>query len=290
MQNLEWLNQNALRAYPLQEDAPRIPRIDGQLVPDMALPNSLLLDLTITLTGTGNECVYLSRVVLAGSFVSLTFSNVDTGKPMLVGTVDTSAYSADANISVPLAEADDTACASGRMVIGNLTRVRESWSDGVYVFDADQTPVEFCVVKGLPQGINGIRVVDGGNVSDLITGEIRLVAGENVRLQYDSVTNTITINAEPGAGYFADCGPCAVENNVVRTINGIPLQDVLLVSGNECIEITESGNEIKIVDKCSTPCCGCEELATATKKLSELDKLTSSIQIYWNKLDSALSL
>ena len=145
-------------------------------------------------------------------------------------------------------------------------------------------------MHGLPPGVNGLRVIDKENVSDLITGEVRLVAGENVRLQYDSVTNTITVHAIPGAGYFADCGPCPVESNVVRTINGIPLQDVVLASGNECIEITTSGNEIRIVDKCSTPCCGCEELAVATQKLSELDKQTSSLQIYWTKLDTALSL
>lgn len=287
MQNLEWLNQNSLRAFPFAEDMQRMPTVEGVKLTGLQLPNSFLLDFHITIPGNGGERVFLSRLVLAGTLVSLTFSKLDGGDAA-VGMAEIDVNS-NSYVNIILNPTPENPGAEGRIVIGNIASMREYWPDGVYTFERDQTELEFCLVRSASAQLSGIRVKDGDNMSETLTGIVTLVAGQNVRLGY-SDDNTITIDAIPGEGYFESCGDCPVSDNIVRTINGIPLRDVVLVSGNDCIEITESGNSITITDKCSTPCCGCEELELATEKLIEFDKLTTDIGEYRNRLQAAVNL
>lgn len=290
MQNTEWLNRNALRAYPIQENMGRAPSINKVPVNDLQLPNALLLDFNMCVPGDGTERVWLSRLVFAGNVLSLTFSEIAGGTVIATATADVSGYPASAYITLSLLAAYGHDGVTGRVVIGNLASIRETWADGVYEFSSDQTEMEFCLIRTVAAQLSGVRVVANGNTSPLLTGTIKLVAGENIKLVYRESDNAIVINAVPGEGYFENCGPCPVSDNIVRTINGIPLQDVKLVAGNPCMNIETSGDTITFTDLCSTPCCGCSELEAATTKLTEFDALTSDIQTYRNNLEGAIAL
>ena len=78
--------------------------------------------------------------------------------------------------------------------------------------------------------------------------------------------------------------------NVVRTINGIPIQDLQLKSNSECLDISAAAGVITFTDNCSKPCCGCEELAfltTAVRTLqASLDQLDALSQQLTTRIDA----
>jgi hypothetical protein len=287
MQNLEWLNENSLRAYPIRENMGRHPRVQGTLIGGVQLPNKLLLDFNIAVPGTGNERIWLSRVITAGSLVSFTFSEILSGAVIATASVDLTSYNEGDYVQVPLVAASGYTGVTGRISVAKTSEL-EDWLDGIYDFDSDQTELEFCLVRNVAGQLSGLRAENGGNLSELLTGTVKIIAGSNIKISYNEEDNSLTFSAIPGEGYVDSCGECPVADNIVRTINGIPMKDVKLISGNDCIEITTSGNTITITDKCSTPCCGCSELEAATTRLAEFDALTTDIQTYRTRLENAI--
>lgn len=286
LQNQEWIDQNRNRAYPLAEDMLKHPSVNGTVLESMTLPDHLLLDFQLLVLGGEGTRVWLSKYVRAGAFVGLEFSDVRSGA--LIATASANLTQAPGVIYLELQPV--TPGAQGRVVIGNPDNYIDTWPDGIYEFESGQTELEFCCVRDVGGQLSGIRISDRGNLSSVLSGIVTLKAGENARLSLDPDTKVITVDVIPNAGYFADCGECPVADNIVRTVNGIPLKDLQLVSGNDCVDISVSGNKIIVTDKCSTPCCGCEELKLATQKLSELDTLTDDISAYRNNLSQALTL
>ncbi len=69
--NLEWLNLNSLRAYPFKEDASLRP---VNVVGDIRIPNSLVVDMILTIPSDEDVSVYLSRLVYAHPTLIFYFS------------------------------------------------------------------------------------------------------------------------------------------------------------------------------------------------------------------------
>ena len=111
--------------------------------------------------------------------------------------------------------------------------------------------------------------------------------------QGTSDTNAkITFNAIDGAGLSDDCvceddsvGPC------IRTINGIPPTTAgnFNVVGDTCLEVQGITNGIKLVDKCSEPCCDCAELEALTLEVNTLHNAANNVQGFVNRLQAEIS-
>ena len=70
--NAEWLNENSLRAYPIKEDALRMPvDADGVVLTDILLPNFILVDMILTTAEPTGLRVYLSQLAYVGDLVTL---------------------------------------------------------------------------------------------------------------------------------------------------------------------------------------------------------------------------
>ena len=286
----EWLNQNAQRAYPFKEDTQRVPTdVYGNLLADTALPNYVLVDFVFTLPSTGSIGLYLSSLGLVGTLLTLVFSEDATNTPVCTVSVNTATHVV--NQGYNLVGMDQWSDARGRIVLGTLDRLSDDLADGIYTFTPDQTAMETCTVRPAIRGVRSLQVVDGANVSDPISGRVQLVAGDNIALYYEAATNAIWISATPNSAYAE---PCTCEStmatNVVRTINGIPVQDLQLKSNSECLDISASAGVITFTDNCSKPCCGCEELAfltTAVRTLqASLDQLDALSQQLTARVDA----
>lgn len=262
---VEWLNKNAGRTYPFEEGAGLAPiGTNGEPLYACSLPKSIIVDLSLTIPDPGVVRLYMGTLTYAGDLLSCAFFREDTREKVSTVTVDIPLhYGRGLYNAYPLTGLGSLRDARGVIVIGDLKALSDRLPEGTYTYTPDQTRLEATVARPNLQGVRSIALRSGVRDSQLIQGAIRLIAGANIRLTYDNSNNGIRIDAQPNYDYveYTDVCSCPLPFPGVRTINGIPTDNVIL-EGDGCITVThETGNRIKIADTCSEPCCGCDELA-----------------------------
>lgn len=81
IENLEWLNRNALRAYPFAENSPRASINTGWLLPDF-----LVVDCNL-LVQESPEGIYCSAVTITPRVVSVVLASVSTGQSLALASL-----------------------------------------------------------------------------------------------------------------------------------------------------------------------------------------------------------
>jgi len=300
MENLEWLNLNERRGYPFHEGTDRVPYLDSEysVSSGTRIADTLFVDFKAVMTGSNYLQLYLSKLTVANGVVGVTISGFYPSNPFTVTSVKdqvdgglttydifdgTATLGTDYTVMV-LTPRALYATNAARLVLG---RRSDFITDGIYYFRPDQSLFEPCLVEAGSNAVTQIRVksTEGDTVS--LSGAVDLVAGENVVLTVDIPNNAVIFSAIPGEGYIAGCDTTG--KTVVKTVNGVALQDLVIGSGNECIEVEKSGNTITIKDLCSTPCCGCEELKVITQQLIQLASRIDNVEEYRTLLESALT-
>ena len=285
----EWLNENSLRAYPFQEDMQRIP-VDpyGNQLTDAILPNYVVVDFVITFPAPDGVRMYLSSLAVVGRLMTLGFS--ETRSNTLVCTVSLDRSTHQTNTAYDLVGTGAWSDARGRIVLGELSRLPDDVADGLYGYTADQTLLEACVVRPSLRGVRSLQIQNGVSLSDKLYGNIKLIAGPNIVLSLDPLHNGIVVSAVPNANYSAPCDcESVLATNVLRSINGISVQDLTLVPVSSCLQITASGSNLLFTDTCSTPCCGCEELTYLTDTLKNITTGLSQLEAFMQAVDARLN-
>ena len=262
--NTGWLNQNALRAYPLSEEATRQDqtatyRLSDDFIVDFVLPvNSAL--------GYNPGNFYVSQVTIFGTGITIDFAYWTGTAASAVGTISIQVSAFTPNRTYALNGEDDFEGVFGKVVVGTLDTVL--LQAGSFTFELAGGRLESSVVVPDILGVTGFRVLDGDDIGELFQGDIALEAGDNFRIaksDFNGVT-VLTLNAIDGEGTIAEC---VCEGDVqqegpIRTVNGVPPdnQGNINLIGDDCLvpEPQADENSIKISDVCSKPCCGCPEL------------------------------
>jgi hypothetical protein len=186
----------------------------------------------------------------------------------------------------------DYAEALGKITIGNLADLATDFVPGTYEFEITATEFEPTTIRSGSRGIKSLRIIDTGITSDPLYGDVTLVAGSNISLTYLPDDNAIRIDAITGDGLIAECA-CTEESsrltNVVRTINGIALENAQLEGADSCIQVETSGNIIKITNKCTEPCCDCPELEFLTQSLQVLNSSVKNLESYAHQLETRMT-
>jgi len=291
----EWLNQNALRAYPFSENSQRRPSSDSGLMPTaFALPNSFILDLIISVPDktTASSGIYMSRFTLTGGFATVVLSATSNSDVVASITVDLSKHSnyGSYRFSGVNAYSDMRGC----IVLGD-PKAFDDYPDGIYSFLPEETTFEARCLRPDIAGVRSIGVANAENTYSTkgLQGDVKLIAGSNIRLRYSATENAIWIDADYNAGYNEPCdcggggsgdGECAG----VKTINGIAVDDVV-IEGGDCISVETKEGVISISDTCSKPCAGCEELNLLSSKTNGLLSAVSALSGYADLLSMRIS-
>lgn len=278
-----WLNSNGYRAYPLRETVSRYAVLDGSVRPDVQIPNSIIVDLILSLAGAAAVRVYVSKVALIGGFLSLEFKDADgvTVCTTAINTADHTRYDA-----YPLVGVGTYEDARGSIVIGDTTQLHTAFPEGNFDFSLATAELEPSVIRPDIRGVRSIQVDNNGEVSARLTGHVRLVAGQNIRLVPLPEQNAIRIDAID-ANRFADACECedTFQLPCITSVNGISIANLQIV-GSDCVVVERVDNKIKITDKCATPCCGCVELELLSKALdTQADQMTRVINYSDNLRD-----
>lgn len=291
--NLEFLNHNAQRRYPLAVDATAKDQ-SGQFV----LPDDVLLELDLPVhvsTDTQPDRFFLWQV---GAF--------ESGYSFLVG------YQPPTGDPVPVASAlvprtvhtpyrvyalagiepyDDTL---GKIVVGRLDTL-DMQPAGLWTFDLAGGRLDPDAVRPVPRGVSALVLVNGRSRSRPLRGHIELIAGRNVRLTpvRTATSSAIRIDAASDATLTEECvcTDAAEPGPPIRSINGVrpdATGNIDLVAG-ECVSIVAETHGLRITDTCSRPCCGCEELEVITRDLKRLSEQAAGAQAFLNELREAVT-
>jgi hypothetical protein len=184
----------------------------------------------------------------------------------------------------------------GKIVVGSLANVMKL--SGSYNFTLAAGRLSPTVVRPDVRGVTAIYLKNGTDMSGPIQGDIVLQAGRNFFSSFIQGDETpanpsrITLNAIDGQGLNTPC-ECDEAANLpcIKTIDGIGPDEegrfTLLES--ECIKLNEIANGLQLVNECSKPCCGCEELDIVRETMERVTMQVNSLENLASRLEAAIS-
>ena len=293
--NVQWLNANSQRSYPLTDWATKTATENT----DVVLPDSFVVALYFPVhAGLDVEVDQFFVRNLTIEPIGYTLSigyNDGTADGILVGTVGIPVSTHEENRTYAIAGADNYDDSVGQVCIGSLTEAA-LLPPGDYTFAPEAGALEVDAIWPEIRGISSLVVVNGGDRSPRIVGDIELVAGSNMSIVAALVgdeTPTITFNAIEGAGLNEECvcDEGDVDGDCIRFINGIPpLADGnYRMLGDDCITLQPINNGFLMIDECSKPCCGCEELDALTRQIDRFADGVLTFQNFVNTLGSEVT-
>lgn len=291
--NVQWLNQNSQRSYPLADWGSAVDQTGTVTIPD-----EFILALSFPVhagQAVEPEKFYIKHLGVFPTGYTIVLGYDDgSAVPPSVASVNIAKTSHNEYSSYAISGADDYDDSVGKIVIGKLDEM-SFLPPGFYTFDPEATPIETDAIRPMIRGISSIVVINGSDRSDRIYGDIELVAGSNMRIvsnQVEGEPPQIVFSAISGEGLNEECacdeegdGPC------IRFINGIPpLPDGnFRMVGNKCMDIQPIDNGLRFSDLCSEPCCGCQELEAIITQINRFADGVATLQTFASTLGSEVT-
>lgn len=298
--NLQWLNHNAQRSYPLTSAASKKDKTGTFSIPDdFIVGMSLCLNVDDITAQRLDRLFFISRIVISSTGFGLTISVAETE-----GGIEFS--SALFNVFVDKAEhvknntyaLTQLGDAAGTITIGDIAGI-EAQPPGFFEFNPAATEIEADVIRPVVHGIRSLQVLDNGAYSEKLYGNIVLVAGDNIKMVVEKILNEeteqlethVVINAVANAELNEDCtceinetAPCITSINGISTTTGN-----FNISPNGCISLGEMTNGLQIADICAEPCCGCSELDALRDQINRFGDGITTLQNFVTRLGSEVS-
>lgn len=283
--NVEWLNANSQRRFPLTNTSSA-----KDITGDFEIPDDFLVELTWAVNSgidTNPVAFHISKIIVFSQNVFVTFGY--NGQD--VASINIAAASHTTNKSYQATGAEDGPFFDSviRATIFRLDNILKQPS-GLWEFDVSGAQIEPTRIRPNLRGVSALYLRDGAETSDPIQGDVVLSAGTNFRItktEEDDKT-ILRFDAINGEGFNSDC-ECTggrVSPNI-KTINGIKPDSSgnFRIQGDECLSVGATTNGLKLEDSCSKPCCGCQELDVVTSTLTELANKVATIEAFANNLN-----
>jgi hypothetical protein len=291
--NLEFLNHNANRDYPLTVEASAT-SVDG----DFRLPRDFLVAMYFSLNAAHNvdpARFTLKTIIVSSAGVTLVIGYQTENAVLTVATAMIPRDSHVQHQAYRLGGIGNYADLDGWVVIGRFDNM-DLQPVGEWSFDIDGGRLELDVVRPQIRGVTRLRAQNGSDLSDPVTGDIILRAGRNMR-----ITPVVISGQDPAFVFDAIDGEglneeCICEGDVekgpaIRSINKIPPTsdgDFTLL-GNQCVDFVPIENGLQIKDKCSEPCCGCSELEAVTAALEQFGRQATTLENFLVNLEARVT-
>jgi hypothetical protein len=290
--NLQWLNHNSQRSYPLTERATKTDTTGTIRIPDsfiVALYFPVHSGLAVQI-----DQFYIQTVLLSptGYTVAVGYNDTETNTQVLVATASIPIAIHVPNTAYALGGVNDFSDSIGQIVIGRLDEIN-LLPQGLYTFNFAGGEIEPDAIRPMIRGISAVRVVNGTEISANIYGDIELVAGTNTRIDFVTTGGTpqIVFNALSNVDLNAACDCDIPETGeCIRCINGVCSDDGNFnFGGNECISVSATNTGIKLEDVCALPCCGCAELDALRMQLDRFSDGVATLQNFVSRLSSEVT-
>lgn len=289
--NLQWLNHNSQRSYPLTERATKVDTCETIRIPDsfiVALYFPVHAGLAVA-----PEKFYIKSLLIAPTGFNISLGYNDGTNYPTVAAVNIARSAHVTNRAYALPGVDDFVDSVGHIVIGALDEI-DLQTPGLYEFTPDAGELEVDAIRPMIRAVSALRAVNGIEQSARIYGDIELVAGTNMRLTVELSSNAdpkIIFNAISGANLNADCiCDTPTTGECIRCINGVCSGDGnFIMEQGSCVEITDTGSGLQLTDTCAEPCCGCEELKALETQVDRFGDGVNTLQNFVTRLGSEVT-
>jgi hypothetical protein len=273
--NLDFLNLNSLRNYPLKEGVSRISS-NGLFT----IPNDFIVDAQFAVSNDVIKQLYISKIA---NFVTTITLEISDDSSALVGlfTIDTSVHTQNkVYVMVPSAS---YAGGNAQLVIDTLDSINKCPS-GIFSFTLATTEFETRTVIPSLNGISRLIFTNASGNSFTLTGDINIKARTNLKFKLDS-GNTVILDAGENIGLNTIC---ANTHNCIKTINGIggDVDDDFTLAFSDCAVLNPipSGTGLLLEDVCCKPCVGCSDISTLTTRLITAEDSLVTLRQYYTDL------
>lgn len=292
--NLDWLNHNAQRRYPLADDAAGRDQTGA-----FRLPDTFLVELDMPIhsgMNVGPAGFFVSSVsAFAGGYgLTVGYQPADDSPAVTVATALIPRQGFSRNAVFVLGGVGDFSDTVGKVVVGRLDDI-DAQPPGYWQFDFAATRLDPDAVRPIIRGVSSVVCVNGDQRSVPLYGVVELQAGTNMRLDVvlqDGQDPVVVFNAISGEGTVDTCvceGDSA-QTAPVTQLNGVsptPAGD-FTITGSDCIQVLPISNGLKIVDVCAQPCCGCAELEKVTRDLVRLGEQAAAVEGFVDNLRNSV--
>lgn len=288
--NLQWLNHNSQRSYPLAEVATKLDATQTIRIPDSFIVG-LYLPISAT-TAVDPTSFFISSLLITPTGFNIVISHLASGDITTVAAANIPRAEHVANRAYAIGGIDAFADSIGQIVIGDLAEV-DRLPAGLYTFNYADSALEADTIRPDLRAVSRLQVVNNAQTSDFIYGDVVLVAGSNIRIDVNKQpTHTeIVFKAISGDNLNEDCA-CELPDTAecIRCINGVCSEDGnFIISYNECIEVEATGSGLTFSDTCAAPCCGCAELDAITAQINRFGDGVATLQNFVTRLGSEVA-
>ncbi len=198
--DLEWLNQNAGRAYPLAEDTSLVVA-SGPSAGPSTLPQDLLVDLkfmapiTTTVPPYKLGCISFTGILLSVLIVD----GADT--PLAGSTINVETVEKFMDLELATLHPGVT----GVVTFGEgVDTVKETWVPGKYIFGIElEATVAVPYQPGFVTSLGDLK--EEKNEDAILVGDVTLIPGSNISMQRVEQDNTIVLRLTSTAQFEPIC-------------------------------------------------------------------------------------
>lgn len=289
--NLQWLNHNSQRSYPLTERASKTD-VSGTI----RIPDSFIVGLYLPISSTAVAApsnFFIRSLLIAPTGFNVVIAYSDGANAVDVAVTNIPRDGHTPNRAYAIGGVDSFSDTVGQIVLGVLDEI-DLLPQGLYTFDSSGTEIESDAIRPNLRGVSRLQVLNNGQLSDYIYGDVVLVAGPNVRLDVATLGDgrtEITFKAISGENMNQDCA-CNLPDTAecIKCINGVCSEDGNFnFSYDECVDIQPAANGLSFSDTCAAPCCGCAELDAITEQINRFGDGVATLQNFVTRLGSEVT-
>ncbi len=276
MQNLDFLNLNTVRNYPIKDG---LSRVSSDSL--FTIPNDLIADLNITSPSNPGVRLFISRLVNTSTHVLIEISMKDIG---VMGTfnipINTANYS-----DIWLVSSSAFPNTVGCLTVGSLINL-STLPSGDFSFDISSTELLMRVFTPASLGVNYLSFSDSKANKVTLTGYVTVKAESN--LQFRDGGDTVIMDAGENLGLNKICDDSGIP---IKTINGVKPDsegNFYLLPG-DCVSMENVEYGILLKDSCGKPCVGCNEIGELTNRLISLESELLKIRDYVNNTQGVIN-
>lgn len=277
MINLEYLNLNSLRAYPIKETVSRQDNLSS-----FTIPNDLIVDLELAVSYDPAIYGYISKISNLTDYIGIEISD---NEDVLIGTFVITAATHTQFKKYYLVPSNDYIRATGVITVDSLTGIKNQ-PDGAYSFTLANAELEMRTFIPGQKGINRIKFINASGTSFYRTGDVTIIARSNIRFKAGA-EDSIIIDVGDGLGLNTDCTP---ERTCIQTINGIPPDEDhnFTLDFSDCAQLTPipANTGLLLEDTCCRPCVGCNDIEELTTRLMGAENLLLQLRDYYQSLNT----
>lgn len=278
VENLDFLNSNSVRSFPIKEGL-SCTSTDG-----FVIPTDFMVDMTVSASSDVSVGFYVSRLY---NYPDVVIIELTDTSDVVLGTFTVLSGAFSQYKLYTLAPSTDYTGANGKLTAGSLSSL-QALPSGIYVFDRTATELESRCVVPSRTAINRLVFTDEKSNSLSFTGSVNILARNNLRFRKNG--STIILDAGDGLGLNKDCGatlaPITTINNVGPDANGN-----FSLLGLDCAQFSSVSDPpgLSLDDSCCKPCMGCEEIGQLTERAMQVEADLLKLRDYFTNLQQLIT-